>query len=89
MSANPTLPAIDEVNNDNRRVAIIVLDFQNEFASPGGKLYPSVKHMIEKTGMADNLPKFIAAAREHGALVIHSPVILPEGSKMKPGGEKT
>ena len=69
--------------------------------------------MIEKTGMADNLPKFIAAARwvytlqtydvinnflltifawilcrEHGALVIHSPVILPEGSKMKPGGEE-
>jgi len=49
--------------DESKRIAILVLDFQNEFITPGGKLHTSVKHMIEKTGIVANLSKFVHIAR--------------------------
>mgnify|MGYP002179372651 CR=1 FL=1 len=36
---------------NNSRTAILLLDFQNEFAKPGGKLHDGVAIVMEYTGM--------------------------------------
>ena len=43
--------------------AIIVIDYQNEFVHPKGKLHDEVKVMMGKTGMSDKIPHVIRAAR--------------------------
>ena len=44
-------------------IGILMLDIQNEFAKEGGKLYDSVAGVMEKTGMLQNIPSVVAAAR--------------------------
>jgi len=63
----------------NNRAAVILLDFQNEFAKEGGKLHDDVKDMMEETGMLEKVPGVVRAARAAGACVIHSPVIMKTG----------
>jgi nicotinamidase-related amidase len=43
--------------------AVLVLDFQNEFLKEGGKLYATVKDMIESTGLLKKVPAFVSEAR--------------------------
>ena len=43
--------------------AVLLLDFQNEFAKPGGKLHDGVKGVMEQTGMLTNVPPFVNEAR--------------------------
>jgi nicotinamidase-related amidase len=46
------------------KTAILVLDFQNEFAKPGGKLHSDgLVGVMEKTGMLQKVPHVIQAAR--------------------------
>eukprot|EP00581_Thalassiosira_minuscula_P001283 CAMPEP_0183742522 /NCGR_PEP_ID=MMETSP0737-20130205/64743_1 /TAXON_ID=385413 /ORGANISM="Thalassiosira miniscula, Strain CCMP1093" /LENGTH=702 /DNA_ID=CAMNT_0025978109 /DNA_START=295 /DNA_END=2403 /DNA_ORIENTATION=+ len=60
-----------------KRTAVLILDFQNEIVSPDGKLYKEVEEVMKRTGVVQKLPKFVVAARESGALIIHSRVALP------------
>lgn len=41
--------------------------------------------MIKHTGMVHRLPKLISSARESGATIFHSPVVIPAGEHFKPG----
>jgi len=84
---NPTAEVIDAAEDEATKngIAVLVLDFQNEFVSPGGKLHNDVKDMMEKTGMVEKLSNFVAMARENGAIIIHSPVIIPPGGKIQTG----
>lgn len=34
---------------DPEKTAFVFIEYQNEFASPGGKLYDAVKDLMEKT----------------------------------------
>lgn len=45
------------------RVAIIVIDFQNEFVRPKGKLHEEVEELMEQTGMLQKIPHVVNAAR--------------------------
>jgi hypothetical protein len=45
------------------KTAILLLDFQNEFAKPGGKLHDGVKSVMESTGMLNKVPHVVRAAR--------------------------
>ena len=45
------------------KTAILLLDFQNEFAKPGGKLHDGAASMIESTGMLNKVPHVVRAAR--------------------------
>lgn len=59
-----------------RNAAVIILDYQNEFVHENGKLHDDVKLQMSKNGMLKRLPDFVDEAREIGAQIIHSPVIL-------------
>ena len=43
--------------------AVIVIDFQNEFVRPKGKLHGDVQEMMEQTGMLQKVPHVVHAAR--------------------------
>jgi nicotinamidase-related amidase len=56
-------PGGDEGRN-SRKTAILILDFQNELAKPGGKLHSDgLVGVMEKTGMLQKVPHVIRAAR--------------------------
>ncbi len=59
--------------------AVVFIEFQNDFTSPGGALHDAVAKSIEATDMLNNAAAVLAAAREAGATVIHSPISFAAG----------
>jgi predicted fused transcriptional regulator/phosphomethylpyrimidine kinase len=43
--------------------ALLLIDFQNEFTAPGGKLNQDVKEVMESTGMLSKIPRVVSNAR--------------------------
>jgi len=68
-------------NTHHENVAVILLDFQNEFATEGGKLHDDVKIMMASNGMIKKVTKFLGVARNSGAKIIYSPVIMQKKDK--------
>ncbi|MDO5743560.1 MAG: cysteine hydrolase [Micrococcaceae bacterium] len=58
----------------NESTAVVFIEFQNDFTSPGGVLHDAVKDSMEANSTMDNAAKVLEAARRHGATVIHSPI---------------
>jgi len=58
------------------KTAIVFIEFQNEFATTGGKLHDAVKPVMDSTNMLVNAKKVLAKARATpGALTpIHAPI---------------
>lgn len=56
------------------KTALILLEFQNDFITPGGKLYPLVCPSLIKNNVVENVGKIIDAARSNGILIIHAPI---------------
>ena len=59
--------------------AFIFIEFQNEFCSPGGKLYEAVKPELERNQTIPNAQRLLAGARAKGCFVIHGPFVLNAG----------
>ena len=59
---------------DPKKTALVMIEFQNDFTSPGGTLHDAVKEVMESTGMLDNAAATVARAREMGATIIHTPI---------------
>lgn len=59
--------------------AVVLIEYQNDFTSPGGKLYDAVQPCMESTNMLENSQKLVAAAREAGCKIIHLPIVFEEG----------
>ncbi|GIL76417.1 hypothetical protein Vretimale_5955 [Volvox reticuliferus] len=59
---------------DPTKTAIVCIEFQNEFATPGGKLHDAVKSVMESTGMLEKTVKLTEEARKKGVTVIHAPI---------------
>ena len=59
---------------DPRKTAVVLVEFQNDFTSPGGALHDAVKGSMEATGMLANAQAAATAAREAGATIIHAPI---------------
>jgi ureidoacrylate peracid hydrolase len=59
---------------DPKKTALVMIEFQNDFTSPGGTLHDAVKEVMESTGMLDNAAATVAKAREMGATIIHTPI---------------
>ena len=64
---------------DPKRTAIVLVEYQHDFTSEGGALHGAVQGVMESTGMLENTKAALAAAREAGAVVIHSPIQFAEG----------
>ena len=61
--------------------AILLLDFQNEFAKQGGKLHADVADAMGAIGVLENVPKLVDYARKMNAMIIYSPVVMKESGQ--------
>mmetsp|Transcript_26769 Transcript_26769/g.39600 ORF Transcript_26769/g.39600 Transcript_26769/m.39600 type:complete len:212 (+) Transcript_26769:67-702(+) len=62
-----------------KETACVFIEYQNEFTTEGGKLYPATKEVMEKTGMLENSTKLLEFCREKGICVIHCPINFEPG----------
>jgi nicotinamidase-related amidase len=62
------------VRIDPKRTALVLIEYQNDFASDGGALHGAVKDVMKSTGMLDNTSRLVAAARAIGATIVHAPI---------------
>ncbi len=60
------------------QTAVVLIEFQNEFCKPGGKLHGLVKHELARVNTIDNAVKLAEQAREKGCLVVHCPFVYDE-----------
>jgi nicotinamidase-related amidase len=59
--------------------AIVLIEFQNDFTSPGGVFHDAVKDVMARTDMLANTVAVVKAAREAGVAVMHTPITFAEG----------
>lgn len=59
-----------------KKTALILIEFQNDFCSEGGKLYSLVKEEIARNKTVENAVKLLRGAREKGVNIIHCPFVL-------------
>lgn len=64
----------DEFTLDPKETALVLIEFQNEFTTDGGKLHGAVKECMEKTNMLANAKKLADTARAAGCTIIHCPI---------------
>jgi Isochorismatase family len=57
-----------------RETAVIMCKFQNDFASEGGKIYETVKEVMDATNMLENSKKFVNLSRKLGCQIVHCPL---------------
>lgn len=61
-----------------KETAVIMIEFQNEFCKPGGKLYEVCKSELERQKIIPNAIRLLEGARRKGCLIIHSPFVFDE-----------
>jgi len=71
MSSSPTTPAF---NLDPTETALVLIEYQNEFTTPGGKLHDVVKECMKKTNMLANTEYLVSVARTAGVTIVHCPI---------------
>ena len=59
---------------DSERTAVVLIEYQNDFASEGGALHGAVRDVMESTGMLQNTRRLVDAARAAGATIVHAPI---------------
>jgi len=56
------------------KTALMLVEYQNEFTTEGGKLHDAVKDSMAATGMLERSAEVAAKAREKGVTIIHAPI---------------
>ncbi|RKH58292.1 cysteine hydrolase [Corallococcus llansteffanensis] len=64
---------------DPSTTAVLLIEYQNEFATEGGVLHPAVKGVMAETKMLENTVALVKAARTKGVTVMHAPISFAEG----------
>lgn len=64
---------------DPKTTAILLIEYQNEFATKGGVLHDAVAGVMEETKMLANTMNVVAAARKKGVTIMHAPITFAEG----------
>jgi ureidoacrylate peracid hydrolase len=54
--------------------AIVLIEYQNDFTSEGGKLHDAVKSVMKSTNMLENSVETVNRARELGATIVFVPI---------------
>ena len=55
-------------------IAVLFIEFQNEFTTPGGKMHDAVKGTMASTNMLKNSVAVADAARAAGCRILHAPI---------------
>jgi nicotinamidase-related amidase len=61
------------------KTAFVMIEYQNEFCSPGGKFHDAVKECMDATNMLPKSIQTIDAARSMGCTIIHCPINFENG----------
>ncbi len=64
---------------DPSTTAILLIEYQNEFASKGGVLHDAVKGVMAETNMLANTKAVVGAARKRGVTIMHAPITFAAG----------
>ncbi|HET9254868.1 MAG TPA: cysteine hydrolase [Pseudonocardiaceae bacterium] len=64
---------------DPKTTAVVLIEYQNDFASEGGLLHGAVEEVMDKTGMLANTKRVVEAARAAGVTVMHAPITFAKG----------
>ncbi len=64
---------------DPQKTAVVLIEYQNDFASEGGALHGAVQDVMEQTNMIENTTRMVEQARSAGATIIHAPISFAEG----------
>lgn len=64
---------------DPASTAVVLIEYQNEFTSPGGVLHDAVAPVMEKTRMLANTVDFVGKARDAGVTIMHAPITFAPG----------
>lgn len=66
------------------KTAMLCIEFQNEFAADGGKLFEAVKPVMESTGMLAKAAATAEAVRAAGGKVLHIPIMFKADASDNP-----
>src|ERR1700721_3941041 len=59
--------------------AIVLIEYQNDFTTPGGVFHDGVKGVMEKNNMLANSIEVATKGRAAGATIMHAPITFAEG----------
>ncbi|SDK26142.1 Nicotinamidase-related amidase [Catalinimonas alkaloidigena] len=57
-----------------QKTAVVLIEFQNDFTSEGGKLHEAVRDVMASTHMLENTKTLVKAARKRGATIFLMPI---------------
>ncbi len=60
------------------KTALVLIEFQNDFTTPGGSLHDAVKGVMASNQMLNNTVTLVNKAREMGAQIVHVPISFTE-----------
>jgi len=69
---------------DPSRTALLLIEFQNEFATPGGKVHEEVKAVMDANDMVKKTVELAKVTRDSGGYVFHLPIIFDESGDDNP-----
>jgi ureidoacrylate peracid hydrolase len=61
-----------------KQTALVLIEYQNDFTSPGGTLHQAVKPVMHRTNMLSNTVATVKQARELGVTIVHAPITFTE-----------
>lgn len=64
---------------DPSKTAVLLIEYQNEFATEGGVLHGAVAEVMKRTQMLANTSRVVEQARTKGATIMHAPITFVEG----------
>ncbi|NJM91226.1 MAG: cysteine hydrolase [Myxococcales bacterium] len=64
---------------DPATTALVLIEYQNDFTSPGGVLHGAVERVMGETEMLDNTVQLVAALRSKGVTIMHAPIMFAPG----------
>lgn len=59
--------------------ALVLIEYQNEFTTEGGKLHDAVKDVMRETNMLENSKKVMDSMRFYGCKIVHCPIAFEFG----------
>lgn len=59
--------------------ALVLIEFQNDFTTPGGTLHDAVKEVIDATGTLEHAAEAANALRQAGGTILHCPITFAPG----------
>ena len=70
---------------DPRKTAVLFIEVQNEFMTPGGKLHESVRPVMEEVNMLPNCVRLVKELRKLGAVqLMYAPITFAPDSSDNP-----